>query len=124
MPNTTRRVAGSIDTTKRGEPSATPNPRRWPIVKLWQPSCRPSTVPAVVLTFGCPLKVSEAVAEQIATAQVNGQKFPARLMLPPPPRPYDRQLIQSFIPYLFTNTYEGAPVPEIRFTSDETDTLH
>ena len=69
-------------------------------------------------------KVGEAVAEQIATAQVNGQKVPAFLMLPPPPRPYDRQLIQSFIPYLFANTYEGAAVPEIRFTSDETDTVH
>lgn len=69
-------------------------------------------------------KVGEAVAAQIATAQVNGQKVPAFLLLPPPPRPYDRQLIQSFIPYLFADTYEGAPVPEIRFTSEETDTVH
>lgn len=38
-------------------------------------------------------KVDEAVVEQIAKAQVNGRKGSAFLLLPPPPRPYDRQLI-------------------------------
>ena len=68
--------------------------------------------------------VSDALARQVATARVEGHKVPAVLFLPPPPRPYDLQLIQSFIPYLFANEYKGEPVPEIRFTSDETDTVH
>jgi hypothetical protein len=67
--------------------------------------------------------VSEAVSRQIATAQVEGQKVPTVLFLPPPPRPYDRQLIQSFIPYLFANQFDFAPVPEIRFTSKSPDKI-
>ena len=59
----------------------------------------------------------DAVAEQVATARVQGQKVPAALFLPPPPRSYDHQLIRSFIAYLFANTYTGETVPEIRFTT-------
>jgi hypothetical protein len=67
--------------------------------------------------------VSDALARQVATAKVEGRKVPALLFLPPPPRPYDLQLIQSFIPYLFANEYKGEPVPEIRFTSKEPDKI-
>ena len=66
---------------------------------------------------------SDAVVRQIVTAQMNGEKFPAFFFLPPPPRPYDLQLVQAFIPYLFATQYEGAPVPEIRFTSKEPEKI-
>ena len=65
----------------------------------------------------------DAMARQIATARVQGQKFPAFFLLPPPPRPYDLQLIQAYIPFLFETQYEGAPVPELRFTSKEPDKI-
>ena len=61
---------------------------------------------------------SDALARQIATARVNGQQFPPFFLLPPPPRPYDLQLVRAFIPYLFATKYGGAAVPEIRFASN------
>jgi hypothetical protein len=68
--------------------------------------------------------VGDSIASQIAEARINGLKVPAYLLLPPPPRPCDLQLIQSFIPYLFANTYEGAAIPEIRFITIESDAVH
>ena len=56
--------------------------------------------------------VSDTLARQVATARVRGQKVPTVLFLPPPPRPYDLQPIQSFIAYLFANEYKGDPSPK------------
>ena len=39
VPITTRRVSGSIRTTKYGSPIATPSPLRWPIVNRSMPGC-------------------------------------------------------------------------------------
>jgi len=70
-------------------------------------------------------KVDDAVVEQIAMAQVKGQKVPAFLLLPPPPRPYDRHLIHAYIPYIFTDQFAGERIPEIRFaTSEGPDSVH
>jgi hypothetical protein len=67
--------------------------------------------------------VGDAMARQIATSKTNGEEFPAFFLLPPPPRSYDLQLVQSFVPYFFASKYEGAPLPEIRFTSKEPDKI-
>jgi hypothetical protein len=57
---------------------------------------------------------SEAVTRQIATALVDTKKLPTFFLLPPPPRPYDLQLIQSFIA---STTGHGFPKSDALLTS-------
>ena len=45
-PTTTVFVSGTISSTNRRRPAATPSPFRWPTVNRSIPSCLPSTVPS------------------------------------------------------------------------------
>jgi hypothetical protein len=63
---------------------------------------------------------SEVMADQVAAARCEGQQAPAALLLPHPPRLYDRQLIISFVHYFFIEDCGGLPVPPIHFADNGT----